>query len=101
MVASGTTTSGPLNTMLSLLTTYATLVPNAINAMQFLDQYQAALAEDTAGVILWAAKESSAADEVRIATPSLLCAVPIHDTSTGFAISFEDIQVHQHDRLRY
>lgn len=64
IVASGNTTSGPLNALLAQLTAYATLIPAAIQAMEFLDQYQSSIAESTAGAMLWAAKDSLASDDV-------------------------------------
>ena len=63
---SGNTATGPLTAISTLLSQYATLIPAAIKAMQFLDQYQTAIAEDAAGAMLWAVKDTDTPDEVRL-----------------------------------
>ncbi|KAH8102059.1 hypothetical protein BXZ70DRAFT_50167 [Cristinia sonorae] len=50
--------SGPLNGLLVGLNAYTVLIPQLIRSLQFLDLYQSDLAEESAGVMMWAAKDS-------------------------------------------
>jgi len=63
LTAAGGTPHPALALILSLLQGLPDLVHTAIQCLQFFDRFQNALAEDTAGIMLWAAKGTSVSDK--------------------------------------